>query len=72
MKVPAKFPDGCEFVADSELNSWVKFPDGSWFKLEEDGTLGARPNMDSVGPRNGFACSEASLLKDAATLAAAA
>lgn len=36
MKVPDKFPPGCEFVASSSGDDWVRFPDGRVFKFSGD------------------------------------
>ncbi len=36
MKVPDKFPPGCKFMSSFGGDEFVKFPDGKWFRLDED------------------------------------
>lgn len=36
MKVPDKFPEGCDFMSSFGGDEFVKFPDGNWFRLDED------------------------------------
>ena len=36
MKVPEKFPPRTEFLEDRSSCSWVKFPDGRVFKLDDE------------------------------------
>jgi hypothetical protein len=36
MKVPDKFPAGCKFMSSFGGDEFVKFPDGNWFRLDED------------------------------------
>ena len=36
MKVPDKFPEDCEFRSSFGGDEFVRFPDGSWFRLDED------------------------------------
>ncbi len=46
MKVPEKFPEGCDFLADFSGGDWVRFPDGRVFKLDEvTGKMSERPTM---------------------------
>lgn len=37
MKMPDKFPPGCEFVATFSGDEFVRFPDGRVFKASDDG-----------------------------------
>lgn len=64
MKVPDKFPDGCEFYASFSGDDYVQFPDGSLFKLDDSGDeLMPRDDL----PRSGAApMSESSFLGSAA------
>ena len=51
MKIPDKFPPGCTFVANFSGDDFVEFPDGSVFRLNDDGeTLDKVP---SLPPRGG-------------------
>ena len=36
MKVPEKFPSGCRFASSFGGDEFVKFPDGNWFRLDEE------------------------------------
>jgi hypothetical protein len=36
MEVPGKFPPGTRFHEDRSASTWVEFPDGSVFKLNEE------------------------------------
>ncbi len=52
MKVPDKFPPGCKFFGNPSGDDFVEFPDGSCFKLSDDGeSLLPRPSI----PRGAFA-----------------
>ena len=66
MKVPSKFPAGCEFVADFSGDDWVRFPDGKVFKLDDaTSELLERPAM----PRSAAPSDEAFFLRAAAAAA---
>lgn len=40
MKVPDKFPPGCEFGTNGDATEFVRFPDGKVFRLDDgDGSL---------------------------------
>lgn len=39
MRVPDKFPPGCEFGTNGDATEFVKFPDGRVFVLDEDSGL---------------------------------
>lgn len=36
MKVPDKFPPGTKFLEDRSSSTWVEFPDGKVFKLNDE------------------------------------
>lgn len=36
MKVPDKFPEKCAFMSSFGGDEFVRFPDGKWFRLDED------------------------------------
>lgn len=57
MKVPDKFPAGCEFVASFSGDEFVSFPDGKVFKLSDDG-LELKP-VSRLPLRNAAPMSEA-------------
>lgn len=66
MKFPASFPAGCTFVTDFS-EDFVRFPDGGWFKLSDDGAeLVPMPGMDPRGPASGAPLSEAAFVGCAA------
>lgn len=47
MRVPDKFPPGCEFGTNGDATEFVKFPDGRVFGLDEDtGLLYLTPARD--------------------------
>ena len=73
MKVPDKFPPGCNFVERSEGGFFVEFSDGRWFALDDDGELSPRTRMGSKGPvGEWFSRSEEDFFKELASLKAAA
>lgn len=64
MKVPDKFPDGCEFVASFSGDEFVKFPDGGVFKASDDGA--ELVPVKSLPARGAAPMSEAAFLSCAA------
>jgi hypothetical protein len=61
MDVPDKFPPGCEFISSFGGDEYVRFPDGNWFKLEDDDKLGLMP-INGFPVSSGYPSSEASFL----------
>jgi hypothetical protein len=71
MKLPDKFPVGCEFVPTFGGDWFVEIPGEGWFKLSDDGkSLEPRPSMApgrDGAPRGGvsFSSDPAGLLEAA-------
>jgi hypothetical protein len=63
IKFPVPLPAGCSFFADFSGDDWVRFPDGTVFKLDgSTGELLERPSL----PREATASDEAYFLRAAA------
>ena len=60
MKLPVKFPVGCEFVASFSGDEFVSFPDGKVFKLADSG--------DDLVPAKSLPSRDAGPLTEAAFL----
>jgi hypothetical protein len=62
MKVPDKFPPGCEFLASFSGDDFVLFPDGKVFVLDDSGK-----SLNEVEglPRGAAPMSEANFLNSA-------
>ena len=70
MRVPDKFPPGCEFGTNGDATEFVKFPDGRVFGLkEETGELYLTPAPDLPLSFGSNPSSEASLCAVAAAAA---
>lgn len=54
--VPEKFPDGCDFMSSDGGDEFVRFPDGSWFRLDDE-ELVLVP-LRGIPISHGFASSE--------------
>lgn len=61
MKVPDKFPEGCEFMSSFGGDEYVKFPDGNWFRLEDDDKIELVP-IRGFPVSSGYPSSEESFL----------
>ena len=57
MKVPDKFPPGCEFFASFSGDDFVRFPDGKVFVLDDSG--------ETMRPRDGLPMSGAAPISEA-------
>jgi hypothetical protein len=67
MKLPDKFPTGCEFGTNGDAAEFVKFPDGRVFVLNEDtGELSSTPARDLPTSAGSNRSSEESLRTTAA------
>ena len=67
MKVPTTFPEGCIFVASFDGDEYVRFPDGTVYKLADSGEE-LLPRSDL--PRKGAPIAEAAFLICASDLRA--
>lgn len=64
IRIPDKFPPGCSFVANFSGDDFVRFPDGTVFKMSDDGeSLIPRSDL----PRSGAPTSEEIFLAAAAS-----